>query len=649
MEEEFHGFRTREAWAKWFTQYNTVISDLNESRSRLVLSDLPADEWIEQYQSISSRMREAYCQNEEMLDWHVRWFTRTPGRWTREVADPLLATLFRYITRIQDLGAACEIAESLMEFYLPQGDEVSLMKCYMVRTFCFDFLEPIHLSDEVHRDCVLARELYERHCAELTPEERSMGLSIYDIEFDRMTNQLKLGRATPEMLEEMIDWYDAATLATERVLAEDRGYEFNAVLPHFDYYLSLAALCLSPGDCTREQAEAIHRAAKRQQVSEEDPDQSPGYQVRSGLVYCMAGRLVGLCSDEEVLNAVQDCMDRFAQPLSSYGTYSQHAVEAVESIRLVTETLTQGGRQRAELYDAVQELFIHHFTALPYTVLADYVCASYNYCYILSSLPNQSGRRNLIQSLMKLTMFRQVQTFMHSIMVAKLATALLDSMLQRRPELLVGQLGANTVEEVRERTEEFRRYLYCGALLHDVGKLLCSSVINAQSHRLGELEFRVLRYHPVTGGEMLEHLPELSVFRDIALGHQKSFDGTSGYPREFDNTASPQKVFIDIITICDSLDAATDHLGRNYTTAKDFPAVMKELRAGRDTRYSGDVVDLLDTDSGLQSRIQRLLGDGRREVYYSVHQMIISESGAHPDVQRTHDWQYDLGLPVPID
>ena len=202
---------------------------------------------------------------------------------------------------------------------------------------------------------------------------------------------------------------------------------------------------------------------------------------------------------------------------------------------------------------------------------------------------------------------------------------------------------------MRKRAPEFRRYLYCGAVLHDVGKLLCSSVINAQSHKLGELEFRVLKYHPITGGEMLERIPELSMFRDIALGHQKSFDGASGYPEAFDSTASPQKIFIDIITICDSLDAATDHLGRNYTTAKDFPTVMDELRAGRGTRYSGDIIALLDADSGLCARVQRLLGDGRREVYYDVHKMIIAESNDHFDPRRTHDWQYDLGLPVPID
>lgn len=252
----------------------------------------------------------------------------------------------------------------------------------------------------------------------------------------------------------------------------------------------------------------------------------------------------------------------------------------------------------------------------------------------------------LLNSLLKLTMFRQVQTAIHSYMVGYLAVDILESMIEHKPELLIGQLGTHSVEEVREKKKEFLLFLYQGALLHDIGKLLCSSVINAQSHRLGDLEFQVLRFHPQTGGEMLQNLPQLSIFRDIALGHQKSFDGKSGYPADFDNTVSPIKIFIDIITICDSLDAATDHLGRNYTQAKDFDTVMKELRAGRDTRYSGAVTDLLDEDIPLQKKVRKLLGDGRRDVYFNVHKKILEET-RHPELKSTHDWMFNLYVASP--
>ena len=133
------------------------------------------------------------------------------------------------------------------------------------------------------------------------------------------------------------------------------------------------------------------------------------------------------------------------------------------------------------------------------------------------------------------------------------------------------------------------------------------------------------------------------------MGHQKSYDGRSGYPPEFDNASSPIKIFIDIITICDSLDAATDHLGRNYTTSKDFDTVLGELRAGRDPRYSGALVDLLDEAGELRDKLRVILEDGRRKVYYDVHKMILSASSVHPGQDKTPEWLFDLGVRWPND
>lgn len=151
--QEVHGFCTREAWTKWFVDYNLAISNINDSNYELIQSELPADQWVEQYKHNSAMVRDVFCRNEEMLEWHIRWFTRTPGRWTRDVADPLLSMLFRYVTRVQDLGTAFELAESLLNYYSSLGDEIALMKCYTVRLFSCDFLDSIHLADDVYADC----------------------------------------------------------------------------------------------------------------------------------------------------------------------------------------------------------------------------------------------------------------------------------------------------------------------------------------------------------------------------------------------------------------------------------------------------------------------------------------------------------------
>lgn len=361
METLTHGFCTREGWTGLFTDYNMAISDSNEASYGLIQSDLPAEEWVERYRENSARVREAFVSNEEMLNRHVRWFKRQPEHWTRETADPLLCSLFRYITRVRDLGTTYEIADSLIDFYIKSGDDIGLMKCYTVRAMSCAMLEPIHLG----------KDLFEG------------------------------------------------------------------------------------------------------------------------------------------------------------GTHNQRSIEAVEAMQLAAENVTHSGARERELYDKIHSLFISYLSSRPYTTFIDYICGSQNYCYILSAMPHYRNTEELLCSLLRLTMFRQVQTAMHSIMVAKLSVEILNSVIDRRPDLMAGQLGTSSAKEVAERRNEFIQYIYCGALLHDIGKVLCSSVINAQSHRLGELEFCVLKYHPVTGGEMLEHLKGLSRFRDIALGHQKSISSRS--------------------------------------------------------------------------------------------------------------------------
>lgn len=650
METQTHGFRTREEWTKWFTDYNRIISELSEASYALVQSDLPADQWVSRYQENSANMREAFRQNEEMLEQHVRWFTRTPGRWTREVADPLLEMLFRYVTRMQDLGAVYEIADSLLALYTAPEDELAVMKCRFIRACACAFLDSIHLAEAIHADCAVAAEIYERRFPDLTPEEQSMGLSIYDLEFDRLASLLKLGKVTSEHLEQIIAYHTVAIRAVAHVVSVDKSYRFNNVLPDFDHLLGFWALCLRPGQCTPAQAQAILQAAERRHLAvDADATLDTDYRVRTWLVYRMAQRLLGRCADEEILADINRLMGNYSQSLLAETRYSQHAAEAVEAIQLATENLTDGGKREPALYDRVQAFFIGYLSTRPYTTFVDYVCASLNYCYILTALPHLPNERDQLQALLQLTMFRQVQTAMHTIMVSKLALEILDSLISRRPELLTGRLGTRTPGEVQARREEFRSFLYRGAMLHDIGKVLCSSVINAQSHRLGDLEFQVLKFHPVTGGEMLEQLPELSVFRDIAVGHQKSFDGAFGYPASFDNTASPLKIFIDIITVCDSLDAATDHLGRNYATAKDFDTVLSELRAGSGSRYSGELVSLLDADGALRRKLRHLLEEGRREVYYDVHNLILTISSARRVQEKTQEWLLDPELQTAVD
>lgn len=211
---------------------------------------------------------------------------------------------------------------------------------------------------------------------------------------------------------------------------------------------------------------------------------------------------------------------------------------------------------------------------------------------------------------------RQIPTFFHSHMVEVIAGMFVDSMLEHRPDLLLPLVEARSVEELQGLTEGIREYIRKAALLHDIGKNFIPDVINKQTRRLTDEEFAVIQKHPRIGAETIDE--DFILYHDIILGHHRSYDCRSGYPFDFDPSNSNVKIIIDLIAICDSLDAATDYLGRNYTIRKDLSTVLRELREGAGTRYNPDLIALIETDSLLYSRLSDLITHGREEIYYTL-------------------------------
>lgn len=191
-------------------------------------------------------------------------------------------------------------------------------------------------------------------------------------------------------------------------------------------------------------------------------------------------------------------------------------------------------------------------------------------CIYMIPLLGYLSKREALVALLKLTVFRQPQKVFHTVMVSECAKVVTSYMIELKPELLLGILDCQSVSDVMERRADLLDYVNEAALLHDVGKIVCTNVINMQYRKLIDIEFEVIKFHPSTSQSILNQIPSLKEFSDIAAGHHKGYDGSFGYPADFDNTKSDKKILIDLITVCDSLDAATDYLGRSYAKTKSL-------------------------------------------------------------------------------
>lgn len=135
-----------------------------------------------------------------------------------------------------------------------------------------------------------------------------------------------------------------------------------------------------------------------------------------------------------------------------------------------------------------------------------------------------------------------------------------------------------------------------------------------------DAEFGIIKEHPTNGRTIAGHTGILSRYGDVIEGHHKAYDGKSGYPAKFDNTVSPVRSVIDLITICDCLDAATDTLGRNYHVGKSSEDVLEEIIQGGGTKYNPYIGAFIMSDESLREKIRCLTGNGRKEELYSIYQ-----------------------------
>lgn len=227
--------------------------------------------------------------------------------------------------------------------------------------------------------------------------------------------------------------------------------------------------------------------------------------------------------------------------------------------------------------------------------------------------------KQMVRFMSGLNVSTQVTTYAHSIHVAKIAKVLLDGVLRYKPELLKGVFGYKNTEEILKHKRTLRSFIFSAGKVHDIGKSAIVSVVNNEYLPLTDDEFDIIRLHPRLGEIFLRAVPGLEIFHDTTVGHHKWYNGKGGYPADFDNTKSPIRFLIDIVTLSDCLQAATECVGRNYRISKTFEVVMPELRAGAGTKYNPDLVALIDAYPKLAKKLHHLVENGWIEIYYRIY------------------------------
>ena len=228
--------------------------------------------------------------------------------------------------------------------------------------------------------------------------------------------------------------------------------------------------------------------------------------------------------------------------------------------------------------------------------------------------------------LKQLILRRQPMTYIHSLMVQEISLMITKSIISNNKAILEPLKNKKLTNDNYRKgfTNEILDYVSKAAFYHDLGKTSISHTINMQIRPLFDEEFGEIKLHPSKAVELLGDDKDFQIYLDVMLGHHKSYDGKFGYPANFDNTKSDYKIIIDLISIADSIDAATDVLGRNYASGKNFNAVLNELVEGSGTRYNPDIVRVIYEDKELKEKLFKYTTYGRFEVYHNVYNQIFN-------------------------
>ncbi len=339
---------------------------------------------------------------------------------------------------------------------------------------------------------------------------------------------------------------------------------------------------------------------------------------------------IQIANHEHSMNSAESA-ERWESLLDEFETpdWNQEEEKAQEIFQLASDTVlwammaAAGSRhmtagEKEKYTTGILQKYQRFVSNLPYAHMGAYVNDVFK--QILNrALPNVRTMRYKERIFNQLLIRRQPSTYLHTRMVEDISLLIAGEILKKEPGLFCSLPMYNSEKEVLADSENLLDIIARGARLHDAGKCNIASVIMQQSRRLTDAEFELIKSHPVMGYRFFEGTEDYDVYADIIRGHHKSYDGKLGYPEDFDNTASPYRFLIDLITISDSTDAATDILGRNYTEGKDFNRLLGELEAGAGSRYNPDIVRIIKSSEELCEKLTELTGPMRLVYSYEAY------------------------------
>lgn len=584
------------------------------------------DEWVRFFMTRSRKNHKIYQENEKLLNSIADYFETDMADTTKETIlpdaayDSLNVHFFRnYAYALTDPFITNRITDILIRNFKNRQDQ----NYYFLRTMSWkgsSYYQIWRLNGDNETlkkayDCI-AYVADSAHCH--TPEELGLyGYALQDLCLSAWTlhhiQPLKKLQERYEKLEELARNHTADQLE----VPEKRRQLWINRIKNRDLEIVRGIYLTNPELIEKKEGDALVRRVIRQY-----PD-TVGLSTSTKLNLIVLKLKMGEIQTRTALKEARGIYETLVKPLTRQKVLGVNAFNSLMSHYTDLAFIVDTARVSANCKKEYVKMFCEDIIRMFRHRKDQQTSTQYN-----QTLENVSTNPRLIKYLndkerigfvMELNVATQVTTYAHSTHVARLAEAMMKAIIKHRRELLVGKLGISSKWQVRLHQRQLIHFIIHAALCHDIGKNSIVSVVNNDYRQLTDEERSIIRMHPRLGLKYLKISKELKSYHDTTLGHHKWYNGKGGYPSDFDNTKSPYRFMIDIITLCDCMQAATERVGRNYKQEKSFEKVMEELRKGAGTRYNPDLVKLIDDIPELYNELERIAIYGWPNIYYEIY------------------------------
>ncbi|MCL2574960.1 MAG: hypothetical protein FWE33_00875 [Defluviitaleaceae bacterium] len=305
---------------------------------------------------------------------------------------------------------------------------------------------------------------------------------------------------------------------------------------------------------------------------------------------------------------------------SKYGDYSSNGQFTMISMgmALISHLKELGDDTEGERNEIIKRIF-NYFENAPSGIDRQELNGYLSMLALGFGREKNIGTQEYISLLLRFSSYSHMTTYTHSVQVKDLTAIVTEHFLNTEPELFIGALGKQNVDEILSSKTEILEAACRAALCHDIGKIYYYDTISLCARKLYDYEFDTIKEH-VHPHQLLEKGDDelMQCILDAIQGHHRYYDGVGGYPIWFDNATSANKFIIDIVSICDSVDAATDAIGRSHTKILTLDKVIKEINDQAGTRYNPIIAKALYNPL-IRAKISRCITMGRRNAYYEAY------------------------------